>query len=160
MRRNRDWRDGYSLFKSAARVAPSNFKVHHNAAYFCKGKVACSQPGRADAAQEQEFHYRQSIKHGPMFTNAYINLGWNLIAQERKEEALTVRVILPSSRHSRPQMFQSAIKAYEDYPLRHVDVSQLYKNLGFGFHHVGRTREAVEAWRVCLRCVRCCVHRR
>lgn len=90
IRRNTEWLEEESLFKSALDVCPRNAKVHYNV-----GKVAADQNNRELAVYE----YRKAIELNPRYEQAMNNLANILRDEKRFEEA---RVLLRKALEVRP----------------------------------------------------------
>jgi len=110
--RNRDWRDDFSLFRSAARVSPRSARVHYNLgnAYRRRG-----EPARAEES------YRACLEIYPDFEPAGRNLGVVLVELGRGAEAI--------------EFFRQALE-------RHPESASLHNNLGNAYRSLGRGAEA------------------
>lgn len=110
--RNRDWRDDFSLFRSAARVSPRSARVRYNLgnAYRRRGELA-----RAEES------YRACLEIYPDFEPAGRNLGVVLVEMGRGAEAI--------------ELFRKVLQ-------RHPESASLRNNLGNAYRSLGRGAEA------------------
>jgi tetratricopeptide (TPR) repeat protein len=76
-----DWRDDFSLYRSAAAASPRSTRIHYNL-----GNAWLRQERFAEAETE----YRQAVAIYPDFADARANLGMALLQQGRAAEALDV----------------------------------------------------------------------
>jgi len=74
-----DWKDDFSLYRSAARIAPRSARIRYNLgnAYL-----------RAARNRDAEENYRRALAIYPEFQDARVNLGMALVQQGRAAEAL------------------------------------------------------------------------
>ncbi|MBI4526615.1 MAG: tetratricopeptide repeat protein [Deltaproteobacteria bacterium] len=114
--RNRDWKDEYSLWQSAARVSPSSAKVHLGLG------TTLLQRGMLDDAVRE---IREALRIYPAYVPAQLQLGLTLLKKGAIDEAIV---------------------AYEEAVRRFPNEADLYVNLGAALMKKGRIQEAVAAY--------------
>ncbi len=110
--RNRDWKDDFSLFRSAVRVSPRSARVRYN--------LGNAHRRRGELARAEE-SYRACLGIYPDFEPALRNLGVVLAEMGRAEEAIG--------------FFRQALE-------RHPESASLHNNLGNAYRSLGRGAEA------------------
>ncbi len=80
-RRNLEWRDPLTLWKSAARISPNSARVFNQLG---------SAYGRAGEKEKAIEALRRAVKLGPPMVGVYYNLGLELSSLGRSEEAMVV----------------------------------------------------------------------
>jgi protein O-mannosyl-transferase len=121
VRRNRDWRDDFSLFRSAVRVSDRSAKVRYN--------LGNAYRRRGDLAQAAE-NYRSCLDLYADFEPGRRNLGVVLLEMGRPEEALKV--------------FEQALARAPR------SSSSLHNDLGNALRAMGRTADAEREYRKAL----------
>ncbi len=107
-----DWRDDFTLYRSAAAASPQSTRIHYNL-----GNAWLRQ----DRFAEAETEYRRAIAIYPEFADARANLGLSLLQQGRAEEA---RAVLTAVAERLPRNAEVAV------------------NLGSALRALGRADEA------------------
>jgi len=120
VRRNRDWRDDFSLFRSAARVSNRSAKVQYN--------LGNAYRRRGDLTRAAE-SYRSCLDLYPDFEPGRRNLGVVLLEMGRPNDAVEV---------------------LEEALVRAPRSSSLHNNLGNALRAVGRPAEAEREYREAL----------
>lgn len=115
-----EWRDDFSLYRSAARTSPRSARIRYNLgnSYLNTGRYT-------DAAE----NYRAALLIYPEFQDARVNLGMALLQQRRPREAMP---LLESAARQDPQSADLAV------------------NLGTAYRALGDDRRAEAAFRRAL----------
>jgi tetratricopeptide (TPR) repeat protein len=151
VRRNRDYRSEVSIWESAVRAVPDNYRAHYSLG------EALQSEGRDDAAERA---YREALRLDPRHARSHHNLA--VILRARGEEDLAIRHYrlaletrpdfavthfnLGNSLYARGDTVE-AMASYREAIAADPDLIEAYTNLGILLQSRGRRTEAIQLYR-------------
>jgi tetratricopeptide (TPR) repeat protein len=153
-RRNGDYADAVTLWKSVVQAAPDNYFARNNL-----GDVYL----QTDHIQEAIAQYRIALAANPDYAVPHDNLGSALYADGRKEEgiaeiqtALRLNPLLPAAHAHLGQALsdagkvEDAVRELEESLRLSPGVPEVRNNLGLALRKLGRADEAIHQYRLAL----------